>query len=79
MLEGMSDCETDEDFLDFEEEAENVINNLLPQKSTPAYEKAYKKFKDWCLRKNAPVPVDENTLLVYFSKELGKLKASTAW
>lgn len=78
-IEEKDDSDTDDDFLDFEMEAGKIINNLLPTKSAPMYEKTYKKFKDWCRLKSAPDNVNESTLLVYFSNELGKLKASTAW
>lgn len=75
----MSESETDDDFIDFELEAERAVANLLPDKSKNAYEKVYKSFKNWCAEKNAGDTVTESVLLVYFTKELHKLKASTMW
>lgn len=75
----MSNSGTDDEFLDIEEEADRAIANLLPDKSKHLYEKAYKAFKDWCLKKKVGNIVNESVLLVYFTKELKDLKASTAW
>lgn len=75
----MSDSGTDDDFLDFELEADRAIASLLPEKSKKTYEKTYKTFKDWCAKKKSGDAVTENVLLVYFTKELAKLKSSTAW
>lgn len=63
---------------DINEVANNVIANLLPEKSKAQYENAYKQFKDWCSYKKVS-KVSENVLLAYFEDKSKSVKSSTLW
>lgn len=55
-----------------------VVDDLLPSKSRPAYEKEYTLFQKWKRTKNVNT-VNENIVLVYFSEKAKKCKPSTLW
>lgn len=75
----MSDSGTDSDCpMDIEAAAEAAMNGLIPEKSKPVYEGAFKKFQDW-ITKNRIETTDEKTLLAYFSQEMKDKKPSTKW
>ncbi len=65
---------------DVRDAALNVVNNLLPSKSSAKYEASYRKFKSWCSSKKVG-NVSENVLLAYFSDlvNIKKIKSSTLW
>lgn len=58
--------------------AEQVTDNLLPEKSKNIYMKAYLAFKNWCSTKNVFI-ISENVLLAYFQDYANGKKASTLW
>lgn len=60
------------------EVANEVIKELLPNKSKKIYTKAYHDFLDWCGKKNI-VNYSENIFLAYFSEKSEKFKSSTLW
>ncbi|XP_031332906.1 uncharacterized protein LOC116163191 [Photinus pyralis] len=65
---------------DVEEVALAAVENLLPTKSKDIYDKACRKFIDWCKQKNAKT-YSEHVLLAYFSELKSKenKKCSTLW
>lgn len=63
--------------MDVEAMAEAAINQIMPQASKGAYEKSYKRFKNWCAPRNAEI--NEKSLLAYFHTELKQYAASTKW
>ncbi|KAJ6643351.1 hypothetical protein Bhyg_08311 [Pseudolycoriella hygida] len=71
----MTESDSDSDF-DLDEEAEEIIQSLLPENSQEKYEKTYANLKEWCVNKKIEV-VDERALLVYFSIELAEYMPST--
>lgn len=71
----MSESDSDSDF-DLEEEAQKVIQALLPENSKEKYEKTYASLKEWCATKKIDL-VNENALLVYFSNELADYSPNT--
>lgn len=58
--------------------ANEVILNLLPEKSRRQYENAYQQFKEWC-EANKARKISENVLLAYFAERSKKVKSSTLW
>ena len=60
---------------DFELEKQQIMRNLLPNRSRAAYELAYSKFLLW-KDKNKASRIDENMLIVYFSELIQKFKPS---
>ena len=66
-----TDCEISEG-------AADAMGQLLPNKSRAAYEKAFKRFEDWCQKKNVK-EVSEKVILAYLNVELKGLKPSTLW
>lgn len=56
------------------EEAEQLNEELLPQKSKSVYLKTYEIFKHWCLSKGAAA-ISENVLLAYFNEYANDKKA----
>lgn len=60
--------------------AADVVDNLLPTKSSGIYEAAFKRFQKWCNEKNIKNN-SENVLLAYFSELANKqkMKGSTMW
>lgn len=74
-----SESESDEDAIrDINEEAQDIISNLLPAKSSERYKICYNEFMQW-RNKNKLETFSEETFLVYF-KELSKTKKpSTLW
>lgn len=78
-MEPMSESESEE-VLDPEIEAAAAaaLDNLLPQKSKLAYEKAYSKFEAWCIEKHVK-KIEEKVLLAYFSTVMSDKKPSSTW
>lgn len=73
----------DEEFIfctppDVFEAAQDVLHNLLPEKSKAIYEKRYHQFMEWCLKKKIQ-NYSENVLLAYFSTELKSYQSSSLW
>lgn len=64
--------------MDVEAAAEAALAGLLPTKSKPLYEGAYKRFEDWRLKKKVQ-EINEKCMLAYFSQEMAHLKPSTKW
>lgn len=60
------------------EAAEQLNDELLPQKSKSVYLKTYETFKHWCVSKGAG-GISENVLLAYFNEYANDKKASTLW
>lgn len=60
------------------EAAQAVVENLLPAKSKPAYDREYQIFNTWCRQKGA-LNVTESVILVYFQEMSQTKKASTLW
>lgn len=58
--------------------AENVIQNLLPEKSSNRYWKEYDLFKKWG-DENGVSTYNEYVLLAYFEEKSKYLKSSTLW
>ena len=61
----------------FEKEAELVLNDLLPLKSTQLYLKTYEDFMEW--KKANSASFDESVFLVYFQELSKRLKPPTLW
>ncbi|KAL1489038.1 hypothetical protein ABEB36_013983 [Hypothenemus hampei] len=59
-------------------QAQDVILNLLPQKSKLQYEKRHAEFIKWC-ELNKVKKFSENVLLAYFSKQFSTYKSSSLW
>ena len=72
-FEKMSDTDSD-----INEAAAEAMEQLLPKKSKATYEKAFKRFENWCCKKNVK-EVSEKVMLAYLNTELKDLKASTVW
>jgi nucleoid DNA-binding protein len=58
--------------------AQNVIDDLLPKKSTSRYLKEYELFIKWS-NENAVTSFNEYVLLAYFEGKSKKVKSSTLW
>lgn len=74
-MESSSDTLTPENILN---EADSVIENLLPLKSRVQYLKSYEKFIDWKDR-NGAKSFSESVFLAYFSELSKKMKPSSLW
>lgn len=75
----MSDSDSDSDCpMDGDAAADAGMDGLLPEKSKPLYEVAFKRFQDWQTKQQV-LTVDEKGLMDYFSQELGNKKPSTKW
>lgn len=61
------------------EAAERAEKDLLPPKSRPRYEKAYKIYKEWCTANNVQKLGSESALIAYFSENAKIKKVSTLW
>lgn len=68
----------DEALGEIEEDARNVINNLLPAKSRQRYDSRYQHFRRWKQQKKIEV-TSENVLLVYFEGLSHGYKSPTLW
>uniref|UniRef100_A0A1Q3EXH3 Putative crypton-1 tc n=1 Tax=Culex tarsalis TaxID=7177 RepID=A0A1Q3EXH3_CULTA len=75
--DGIVDSDSDSD-CPMDGDAGATADGLLPEKSKPLYESAFKRFQDW-QTKNRIDATDEKSLLAYFSEELGAKKPSTKW
>lgn len=64
---------------DIEEAATNVVSSLLPEKSRVKYEKAYKRFGEWCEEKKVKNTANEKVLLAYFEHLSKYYKSSSLW
>lgn len=62
---------------DFDQEAQLVMNNLLPQKSQQLYLKAYEGFIEWKMKNSASF--EESVFLVYFEELSKTFKPPTLW
>ncbi|CAH0404081.1 unnamed protein product [Chilo suppressalis] len=81
MMASSSESGDSEDVLtppELKETAQEVIETLLPEKSSKKYNKAYEEFIQWKTKKNAP-RFTENVLLTYFSEKAQTLKPSSVW
>lgn len=60
------------------EAAQNVVDNLLPEKSALLYKKGYEQFLKWQKQQNTK-SISEDTILVYFHQLSAELKPSSLW
>lgn len=60
------------------EEANSIINNLLPSNSRDRYLKTYKHFMEWREEKNVK-SFSENVFLAYFNELAKKYQPSSLW
>ncbi|KAK5643350.1 hypothetical protein RI129_001143 [Pyrocoelia pectoralis] len=58
--------------------ANKALNNLMPTKSTPKYEKEYENFVTWCDQRSVNT-ISENVVLAYFENMRHSKKSSTMW
>lgn len=74
------EAESDSDILPLEviQAAEEVVNNLLPQKSRGKYEASYGKFMKWRSEKNIK-SFSEPIFLAYFNELAANYKPSSMW
>ncbi|KAJ3661734.1 hypothetical protein Zmor_006121 [Zophobas morio] len=60
------------------ENARIAVQNLLPEKSKPVYEKQYQVFNKWCTENKIEI-ISENVMLAYFERMTKNKKSSTVW
>lgn len=64
---------------DIENEAHNVITDLVPSTSKKKYEDAFDRYEKWCSEKNVKHITSEKVLLVYFKEMSETQKPTSLW
>lgn len=81
-VENVVDSDIEEAFSctppDILQKAEATTSTLLPEKSKCLYDKMYRSFMDWRIKKKT-TSFSENVLLAYFAELGEKYKSSSLW